>query len=267
MIGSFAGLTFNDFLIHLTPVVIAVAAVQIVYNKIYYRADYYKAHVKDVPAMVSFLREKYSITDRKVLIIGGTVLTGVILMFILHGFFYMEVSVAALFGAAAIILLNRMDIVELLEKEVEWPTLVFFIMLFMVVGAAEQTGILQAIADWIVKVCGGNLTAAVLVILWVSGLGSAIVDNIPYTATMLPIIFFLSKTIPGADSGVLWWALALGACFGGNGSIIGASANVVTADIAEKAGYKITFYDFMKQAAPITVISLIISSVYLLIFY
>ncbi|MGB6065170.1 MAG: ArsB/NhaD family transporter [Desulfomonilaceae bacterium] len=267
MIGSFAGLTFNDFLIHLTPVVIAVAAVQIVYNKWYYGADYYKAKVKDVPAMVSFLREKYSITDRKVLIIGGTVLIGVILMFILHGIFYMEVSVAALFGAAAIILLNRMDIVELLEKEVEWPTLVFFIMLFMVVGAAEQTGILQAIADWIVKVCGGNLTAAVLVILWVSGLGSAIVDNIPYTATMLPVIFFLNKTIPGADSGVLWWALALGACFGGNGSIIGASANVVTAGIAEKAGYKISFYEFARQAAPITVISLIISSAYLLIFY
>ena len=169
----------------------------------------------------------------------------------------MEVSVAALFGAALIVLLSKIDIVEMLEKEVEWPSLVFFIMLFIVVGAAEQTGILQVIADWILDVCQGRLWMAVLVILWVSGIASAIVDNIPYTATMLPITMFLTKTMPGAESGVLWWALALGACFGGNGTIIGASANVVTTGITEKAGYKITFYQFMKQAAPITIIALI----------
>ena len=146
-------------------------------------------------------------------------------------------SVAALFGAALVILLNRMDIVELLEKEVEWPSLVFFIMLFMVVGGAEQTGILQALADYILTVCQGNLTAAVLIILWVSGFTSAILrDNIPYTTTMLPIIASLSKTIPGGDSGVLWSALSLGACFGGNGTIIGASANVVTTGLAGQGG-------------------------------
>jgi Na+/H+ antiporter NhaD/arsenite permease-like protein len=105
----------------------------------------------------------------------------------------------------------------------------------------------------------------VLVILWVSGISSAIIDNIPYTATMLPIVLFLNKVIPGAESGILWWALALGACFGGNGTIIGASANVVTTGIAEKAGHKITFGAFLKQAAPITIISLIISSVFLLL--
>ena len=120
-------------------------------------------------------------------------------------------------------------------------------MLFIVVGAAEQTGILQVIADWIKDVCQGRLWLAVIVVLWVSGFASAIIDNIPYTATMLPIIAFLNKAIPGAESGVLWWALALGACFGGNGTIIGASANVVTTGIAEKAGYKITFLEFMKQ--------------------
>jgi Na+/H+ antiporter NhaD/arsenite permease-like protein len=179
----------------------------------------------------------------------------------------MEVSVAALFGAALVILLNKMDIVELLEREIEWPSLIFFIMLFIVVGAAEQTGILQALADWILKVCQGNLVIAVLLILWVSGFASAIVDNIPYTATMLPVVMFLGKTLPGAETGVLWWALALGACFGGNGTIIGASANVVTTGIAEKAGYKITFFQFVKEAAPITIISLIISSAFLLIRY
>jgi Na+/H+ antiporter NhaD/arsenite permease-like protein len=267
MIGSFAGITFNEFVVNLTPVVIIVLAAQIIYNKFLYGADYHKAKVEDVPKMIAFLKEKYKITDAKVLTLGGIVLLIVIGMFVLHGVFHMEVSVAALFGAALIVLLTKADIVELLEKEIEWPSLVFFIMLFIVVGAAEHTGILQVIGDWILQVCQGKLWVAVLIILWVSGITSAIVDNIPYTATMLPITLFLTKTMPGAESGVLWWALALGACFGGNGTIIGASANVVTTGIAEKAGHKITFGQFVKEAAPITIVSLIISSVFLLLRY
>ncbi len=267
MIGSFAGLTFNDFVINLLPVVVVTMIAQIVYNKLLYGKEYQKAKVDDVPQMITFLKEKYKITDKKLLTIGGSVLLGVILLFALHGLFHMEVSVAALFGAALIVLFNRIDIVEILEKEIEWPSLIFFIMLFIVVGGAEQTGILQTIADWIKDACQGKLWLAILVILWVSGVASAIVDNIPYTATMLPIVLFLNKSIPGAESGVLWWALALGACFGGNGSIIGASANVVTTGIAEKSGHKITFGRFVKEAAPITVVSLIFSSIYLLIFF
>jgi len=267
MIGSYAGLTFNDFVINLTPVVILTLVAQIVYNKFWYGRAYAKARVEDVPATIAFLREKYPITDKKVLAIGGSVLIGVILLFVLHGKFHMEVSVAALFGAALIVLVTRTNIVEMLEKEIEWPSLVFFIMLFIVVGAAEQTGILQVIADWILSACQGKLWLAVLIILWVSAFASAIVDNIPFTATMLPITLFLTKTLPGAESGVLWWALALGACFGGNGTIIGASANVITVGISERVGYNITFYDYLKQAAPITIISLIISSVFLLVRY
>jgi Na+/H+ antiporter NhaD/arsenite permease-like protein len=267
MIGSFAGLTFNHFVLNLTPVVIIVMIAQIVYNKLFYGKHYDRAKVEDAPATIAFLKEKYKITDTRVLTVGGIVLMGVILLFILHGLFHMEVSVAALFGAAVIVLVCRMDIVEMLEKEIEWPSLVFFIMLFMVVGAAQQVGILQVIADWILVICQGKLWVAVLIILWVSGFTSAIVDNIPYTATMLPIVAFLNKTIPGAETGVLWWALALGACFGGNGTIIGASANVVTTGLAEKAGYKITFGGFLKEAAPITIISLILSSIFLLIRY
>jgi len=267
MIGSYTGLTFNDFVFNLTPVVIVVMIVQIVYNKVLYGREYHRAKVDDVPHMISFLREKYPITDHRVLTVGGTVLMGVIALFVLHGVFHMEVSVAALFGAALIVLLNRMDIVELLEKEIEWPSLVFFIMLFIVVGGAEQTGILQALADSILNVCQGNLTLAVLIILWVAGVASAVVDNIPFTATMLPITAFLTKTIPGAETGILWWALALGACFGGNGTIIGASANVVTTGIAERSGHKISFFQYFKEAGPITVVSLVIASVYLLIAY
>jgi Na+/H+ antiporter NhaD/arsenite permease-like protein len=267
MIGSYAGLTFNDFVLNLAPVVVIVLVANIIYNKFVYGGDYKKAKVEDVPKMISFLKEKYKITNGKLLYIGGAVLLGVICLFALHGLFHMEVSVAALFGAALIVLLCKVDIVEMLEKEIEWPSLVFFIMLFIVVGAAEHTGILQVLADTIKDICQGRLWVAIIVILWVSGIASAIVDNIPYTATMLPIIAFLNQSIPGAESGVLWWALALGACFGGNGTIIGASANVVTTGIAEKAGYKITFGQFVKEAAPITVVSLIISTVFLLLAY
>lgn len=267
MIGSYAGLTFNDFVFHLTPVVIGVMVAQIIYNKYYYGAEYHKGKVEDVPKMMAFLKEKYKINDAKILTVGGIVLLGTIALFITHGWLHMQVSVAALFGAALVVLLCKVDFVEMLEKEVEWPSLVFFMTLFIVVGAAEQTGILQVIADWILDVCQGRLWLATLLILWISGFTSAIVDNIPYTATLLPITMFLTKTMPGADSGVLWWALSLGACFGGNGTIIGASANVVTTGIMEKAGYKVTFYQFMKQAAPITLISLAISSVFLLLRY
>jgi Na+/H+ antiporter NhaD/arsenite permease-like protein len=265
MIGSYAGLTFNDFLVALTPVVIVTMVAQILYTKWYYGREYDKAKIDDVPSTISFLREKYQITNIKILSVGGSILIGVVALFVLHGFFEMEVSVAALLGASLILLFNRVDMVKVLEHEIEWVSLVFFIMLFIVVGAAEETGILQFIADWLVTICQGNLVFAILLILWTSAILSAIVDNIPFTATMLPVVAFLTKTMPGAESGVLWWALALGACFGGNGTIIGASANVITTGIAEKAGYEISFLDFLKHGAPITGISLIIASIFLVI--
>ncbi len=265
MIGSYAGLTFNDFLLDLTPVVIITMVAQIIFTKWYYGKEYKDGRVDDVPGTIAFLKEKYQITRPRILYVGGTVLLGVIVLFMLHGMFHMEVSVAALLGAALVVLLNKSDIVHVLEHDVEWPSLVFFIMLFVIVGAAEETGILQFVADWIMKVCQGNLVMAIVLILWVSAILSAIVDNIPFTATMLPVVALLSKTIPGAEAGVLWWALALGACFGGNGTIIGASANVITTGIAEKAGHKISFVDFLKHGAPITFISLVIATVWLLV--
>lgn len=265
MIGSYAGLTFNDFVKVLTPVVIVTMVVQVLYTKWYYGKDYKAAAVDDVEGTISFLREKYQITDAKILYVGGTVLLGVIVLFMLHGLFHMEVSVAALLGAALIVVLNKSDIVHVLEHDVEWPSLVFFIMLFVIVGAAEETGILEAIAHWIQGVCRGDLVIAIILILWTSAILSAIVDNIPFTATMLPVVALLSQTIPGAQTGVLWWALALGACYGGNGTIIGASANVITTGIAEKAGHKITFFDFIKHGTPITVIGCVIATVYVIV--
>ncbi len=267
MIGSYAGLTFNDFVMVLTPCVVVTMIAQVIYTRWYYGKDYHKGAVEDVPGMIAFLREKYQITDAKLLTLGGIILLGVITLFILHGVFHMEVSVAAMLGASLILIVSRVDVVKVVEHEIEWPSLVFFIMLFIVVGAAEETGILQVVADWIKSVCAGNLTVALLLVMWTAAIFSAIVDNIPFTATMLPIVAFLTKTIPGAESGVLWWGLALGACFGGNGTVIGASANVITTGIAEKAGYKITFFEFVKHGTPITIVSMIISSIYLLLVF
>jgi Na+/H+ antiporter NhaD/arsenite permease-like protein len=265
MIGSFAGLTFNDFVMTLTPVVAITMVAQILYTKWYYGKTYKGAKVEDVPKMIGFLKEKYQITDLRILYVGGTVLLGVVTLFIMHGYFHMEVSVAALLGAALVLFLNKVSVLEVVEKDIEWPSLIFFIMLFIIVGAAEETGILQFIATWIMKVCQGDLTIAILLIMWSAAILSAIVDNIPFTATMLPVVAVLSKTIPGAESMVLWWALAVGACFGGNATIIGASANVITTGIAEKAGHKISFIDFIKHGTPITIVSLIIASIYFII--
>jgi Na+/H+ antiporter NhaD/arsenite permease-like protein len=163
--------------------------------------------------------------------------------------------------------ISRVDIVEMLEHEVEWPTLVFFIALFMVIAGAEETGLIQIIAEWVKDLSGGNLTAAIILVLWVSAIASAFIDNIPFTATMLPIIAFLNQTIPGAESGVLWWSLALGACLGGNGTMIGASANVVTVGLVEKAGYHISFLGYMKACWWPMMLTVVIAMIYLLLAY
>jgi Na+/H+ antiporter NhaD/arsenite permease-like protein len=265
MIGSYAGLTFNEFVVTLGPLVVIVMAMQILYTKLYYGRTYDEAKVKDVESTIKFMKEKYRITNTKVLYVGGTVLFGVIVLFMLHGVFHMDVSVAALLGGALILILNKTDIVHVLEHDVEWPSLVFFIMLFIIVGAAEETGILQFLANWIMAVCKGDLLIAIVLIMWSAAILSAIVDNIPFTATMLPVVALMSESIPGAESMVLWWALAVGACFGGNATIIGASANVITVGIAEKSGHKITFMDFVKHGTPVTIVSLIMATIYFIL--
>jgi Na+/H+ antiporter NhaD/arsenite permease-like protein len=293
MIGSYAGLTFNDFVVALTPCVLVVMAVQVFMTKFWYGKDYAAAEITDghhvaakdltttagrtaaspgkamnreqrLQQMYVEMQVKYAITNAKLLKIGLIVLAFVIGLFIAHGALHMEVSIAALIGAAILLLLSKMDIVHLLEKDVEWSTLVFFMMLFVIVGAAEGVGLLQIVADWIFKTSQGNLVVAILLIAWVSAFLSAIIDNIPFTATMLPIVAYLTKTMPGAENMVLFWALSLGACFGGNGTLVGASANIVTAGLLEKAGYPVKFRYFMGYGMPVMIVSMIISSFWLI---
>ncbi len=263
MIGSYARLSFLDFVQHLTVVCLICLAVTIVYFLYWYKKGYAKAEVGDVQAMIDRLRDEYRITDKALLTKGGVILAITVFLFIIHGYLHMEPSIAALLGATVLLVLSRIDIVEMLEHEIEWPTLIFFMALFIVVAGAEETGLIQAIADWVHQVSQGSLVAAILMILWVSAIASAIVDNIPFTATMLPIVAFLTTTIPGAEGGVLWWALALGACLGGNATMVGASANVVTVGMAEKAGHRISFMHYMRVATIPTFITIVICSLWL----
>jgi Na+/H+ antiporter NhaD/arsenite permease-like protein len=267
LIGSYAELTFGQFVQNLTIVCTICLAVSSLWYLWWHKKDYLKAEVKDVTRTIEYLREEYQITNVKLTVQGLLLLAFTILLFALHGLLHMQVSVAALIGSLILVAVSRVDIVELLEHEVEWPTLVFFIGLFMVIAGAEETGLIQMIANWVKEMSQGNLTAAIVIVLWVSAIASAFIDNIPFTATMLPIIAFLNQTIPGAESGVLWWSLALGACLGGNGTMIGASANVVTVGLAEKAGYHISFLEYMKACWWPMMITVTICMAYLLMAY
>ncbi|MBW2109180.1 MAG: anion permease [Deltaproteobacteria bacterium] len=271
MIGSYAGLSFMHFVEALALICVAAMVVLFIYSKLIWGKDYNKsqASVHNVEEFTAELKEKYKIYDANLLTYGLIVLGFAVFLFLSHGYWHMEVSIAAIMGASVLftigVITKKVDLLHLIEKDIEWPTLMFFIFLFILVGAVEETGLLAVIADWILKLSGGSYLMSMTLILWVAAIMSAFVDNIPFTATMLPIVAYLSKVIPGAEN-TLWWALALGACFGGNGTIIGASANVVTMGIAESRGYHISFGGFMKTAFPYMIISIVICQLWLMVF-
>ena len=271
MIGSFANLTFVQFAENLAPVCIMVMILLFVFSKYIFGKEYNKAKVDDIQKFIIQLREEYKITDSTLLGVGLAIMAIVIALFLTHGIWHMQVSIAALFGASMLftfgLLTKKVNMLELIEKDIEWTTLLFFMFLFILVGGVEETGLLDIIADGVLYLAHGNLVVSICLILWVSAIMSAFVDNIPFTATMLPIVAYLTQVIPGADSGVLWWALAFGACFGGNGTMIGASANVVTLGISESAGYPIRFFQFMKIAFPFMLLSVVVANVWLLLVY
>jgi Na+/H+ antiporter NhaD/arsenite permease-like protein len=271
MIGSYAGLTFMDFVIALAVLCGVSMVAMFVFTKLWWGKAYStaQASVANVEEFTAELKEKYKIYDPTLLTYGLIILGFTIFLFLSHGYWHMEVSVAALTGASVLftvgVVTKKVDMLHLIEKDIEWPTLMFFIFLFVLVGAVEQAGLLAVIADWILNVSKGNFWLAMTLILWVAAIMSAFVDNIPFTATMLPIVAYLTKVIPGSEN-TLWWALAVGACFGGNGTIIGASANVVTMGIAESKGFKISFIGFMKPAFPYMILSILIAQAWLMLF-
>jgi Na+/H+ antiporter NhaD/arsenite permease-like protein len=266
IIGSHARLGFAPFLWNLAPLVLLLTAVFIAMIGLIYRRAYAQAAAKPSSTLIAHLAETSRITDPALLRRSVIVALLTIVLFFISDLFHMPPAVAALIGATLLMIWARPGMTDMLE-EVDWTTLVFFMALFILVGALQEVGIIQVVAEAIESLAGERLTVAVLLILWVPAIGSAVTENIPFATAMLPVTAYLSHTIPGAENNVLWWALALGTCLGGNATVIGAAANIITAGVSDRAGYPITFKGFFRVGAPVTFAILLISTAYLLIRY
>jgi Na+/H+ antiporter NhaD/arsenite permease-like protein len=274
LIGSAAGLSFNDFVFHLAPVILVVLAAQVLVNHLVWgrqmRAD------EAARRRVMAFNARDTISDRRLLHQSLVVIGLVIVAFVTARAIGLEAGTIALSGAALLLLLDNLgraldsqtERVHGVFAEVEWITIFFFVGMFAVVAGVEHAGLLAWFADEIIRLTGGSLAATALVILWASALLSAVIDNIPFVATMIPVIKSMAPTFGGPDALLpLWWSLSLGACLGGNGTLIGASANLTVAGIAERAGIPFRFLTFLKYAFPMMLMSIAISTVYVWLRY
>ncbi len=270
MIGSATGLTFNDFAYNLSPVVLVIMAVTLIPIYLIW-GRHLKAAPEDRQRVMQF-NEFEAITDVRLLKQSLAVIGVVIGGFILAHSLGLEAATIAMTGAAVLLLLANLgrdaehQSKHVLEafSEVEWITIFFFVGLFIVVHGLDRTGLLRLLADKMLALTGGDLNATVMVILWSSAVLSAVVDNIPFVATMIPLIKAMAPTFGGPEGLMpLWWALSLGACLGGNGTLVGASANLVVAGFAERAGQPIRFIRYTLVAFPLMLMSIAISMVYL----
>jgi Na+/H+ antiporter NhaD/arsenite permease-like protein len=237
----------------------------IIYCELIYRKDFKVSgggRLSEV--LLKALEERGRITEPDNLKKAGVVGLGMIVLFVVGEQIHLLPSVTALMGATALLLWIRPDVEEMIEA-VDWTTLVFFITLFICVGAIQEVGLISLIADFIGRLVGDNLAVAMLVVTWFSALLSTIIANIPFTAAMLPVIGYLTTTIPGAQSQALFYCLSVGSAMGGNGSLIGASANMVTAGIAERAGNPITYAYFLRRGFPALLITVSLATVWLLL--
>ncbi len=263
LIGSYADISFNSFLTNLTPGVVLSFAGLVVYCLVIYRSELGAASSAS-PLLYEKLAERGTITEPGNLSKAGWIGAGMLLMFVFGEEIHLVPAVTALIGATALLVWIRPNIEEMIEA-VDWTTLVFFMSLFIVVGAIQEVGLISFIADGIGRIVGDNLVLAIIVVTWLSALLSTVVANIPFTAAMLPVIGFLTSTMPGAESKVLFYCLSVGSAMGGNGSLIGASANMITSGIAERAGYPITYAYFIKKGFPALLITVSLATVWLLI--
>jgi Na+/H+ antiporter NhaD/arsenite permease-like protein len=261
LIGSAADLDFVAFLVNMAPL---SALLLVIY--LFAARWLFRGQLETDPALretLLSLDERDMITDPRLLRSSLVVLGLTLLGFLIHGPLGYEPATVALTGAVALMVVAREDPHEVL-REVEWPTLFFFIGLFMLVAGVIEIGIIDAVAEGIVAVTGGALGTTSILILWVSTVLSGVIDNIPYTATMIPVVDQLAA---GHESDVLWWALAIGADLGGNATIIGASANVILASMAEREGHPISFGAFLRYGLPVTIGTVLISTVYVWLRY
>lgn len=263
MIGSATGLTFMDFVRNDAPVVIVVQAVTSLLFYLMYRKEIKVAEENRKQVMA--MNELEFIKDANLLRKCLAVLAVTILGFIVHGFLHLEPATLAVGGAVLLMAISGTKPEKIL-KEVEWPVIFFFVGLFVMVGTLDRLGVIKLIAAEAVKLTEGNMLFTGMLILWLSAIASAFIDNIPFVATMIPLIQSMGQ-IGGMDVSPLWWALSLGACLGGNGTLIGASANVVVAGMAEERGHHISFKKYLKVGFPIMLVSILICTAYLYLFY
>jgi Na+/H+ antiporter NhaD/arsenite permease-like protein len=252
IIASRGGLSFNDFLIHLTPIIIVVLVIFVGLSRVLFRHAFEAdpARVREVMA----LNERDAIEDRALLVRSLVVLALVLVGFVLHSALHTEPSIVALLGAGLLVLVSRTGSERYLS-DVEWESLLFFAGLFILVGALVEVGVIDRIAESLADVAGGSPAVAVFTLLIGSAVVSAFVDNIPYVATMAPVVGSLVAQGPLAGEQSLWWALALGADLGGNATAIGASANVVVIGIAKRNGYPISFWEFTKYGSVVALVT------------
>lgn len=264
IIAGATGLSFNDFIVNLAPIVIVAFAVVIPLLYLVFRG---RLQIEErARQAVMELDAVASIRDAAELRRTGPVLVLTILAFFFHQALHVEPATVALTGAAVALLVTHIDVEQALDG-IEWTTLFFFIALFVMVGALEATGAIDHVANAVKDVTGGDRTAELFGITWVAALGSALVDNIPFTTAMVPVVKDLQHSAGATGDDAYWWALALGACFGGNATLIAAAANVAAAGLAEKAGTPISFVTFLKVGIPATLISLLLASGYIALRY
>lgn len=263
MIGSKTGLDFVDFIINDAVIAIPILFITSIIFALIYRK--YLVVDENDKKKVMALNEKDCIRDIVLLKKSLVVFTLIIIGFLLHGILHYESSTIAIAGAASLLFFSGMNSEEVLLN-VEWKTIIFFTGLFILVGAIDATGVIKMLASGVIELTHGNLLLTALAILWVSAIASAFIDNIPFVATMIPMVIEMGH-ITDMNIMPLWWALSLGACLGGNGTVIGASANVVAIGMAERDGYRITFGSFFKIAFPMMLLTVSISTVYILFVY
>lgn len=265
IIGSRAGLSFNDFLIHMAPVVIVIFAAFVLFTRVLFRASLRDADGRHPNVMA--LQERRAIKDSRLLVRVLVVLALVVIGFGLHSALHVAPSIVALIGAGAMLLVSDAEVGDVLA-EVEWLTLVFFMGLFVMVAGLIHTGVIQALGHAAVSVFHEDFFLAATALLFGSSVLGGFIDNIPYTATMTPIVEDMVAEAPDSHTGqTLWWAFALGACFSGNGTAIAASANVVAIAIAQRAGHPISFWRFTRYGAVVTLLSTALAWVYVWVRY
>ncbi len=265
IIASRAGLTFNDFLVHMAPIVVVIFIAFVLLARVLFRKSF--TYDERYVAEVMSLDERKAITDPALLVRCLAVLGLVIVGFMLHSVVHMEPSIVALVGAGVMLLVSRVDVGEVLD-EVEWPVLVFFVGLFVMVAGLGHTGVIEKIGVWAADAVGDNYFAAATSLLFGSAVLGAFFDNIPYAATMAPIVEGMAAGAPDPTTAeALWWSFALGADFGGNGTAVAASANGVAIGIAARTGNPISFWQFTRYGIVVTVLSTLMAWVYVALRY